>query len=228
MTTPTIEQLRAYVVNRLHQYPALNLHLVSAHCNGAALGMTEAQALDSHDHEHHGPGGIRNHDEDDLFWDAEKVATVIIECADMALRSDDEDDFAIKRAVADLMRRPSTILRSTPDEHVHIAPDAVADWDGAVCEHGMGCTDYPRQYDLRIERTPEGRLTGAGSTSMDNSADDIARCLSGAHAALVFAAAVASDPDRPDPGLLRIVEEGQAKLRCSLAMLSPRLYPENS
>lgn len=42
---------------------ALRLHLLKTHHNEAAAELSDAEALDQHWHEHHGPGGLRNHDQ---------------------------------------------------------------------------------------------------------------------------------------------------------------------
>lgn len=61
------------------QHDELRLHLLSAHCNLAALGHTDAEAIAEHEHEHRGPCTIRNHDQDATFWDHNKILAMLIE-----------------------------------------------------------------------------------------------------------------------------------------------------
>ena len=49
MTIPTAHDLRT--------------HLRTVHHNEAAIFLADGDALEQHWHEHHGPGGIRNHDD---------------------------------------------------------------------------------------------------------------------------------------------------------------------
>ena len=59
------------------------LHLVSRH---AAIidpvRVSKRDLIDLHDHEHHGPGTIRNHPADDYSYDIARVAAVLSEAND--------------------------------------------------------------------------------------------------------------------------------------------------
>jgi hypothetical protein len=61
----------------------LRLHLVSVHCNAAAMGLSDAEAVEEHHHEHYGPGGFRHHRAEDHAWSAVKFAEVLREAAEM-------------------------------------------------------------------------------------------------------------------------------------------------
>ncbi len=61
----------------------LRRHLVSAHYNGAALGLSDYAALVEHHHEHAGPGTIRNHDANSRHWDQTDIARVLAETREM-------------------------------------------------------------------------------------------------------------------------------------------------
>jgi hypothetical protein len=59
------------------------LHLVSAHAAGCDPTMTYADLEDLHEHEHDGPGTIRNHPRESRMWDRAKLATVLREIWEM-------------------------------------------------------------------------------------------------------------------------------------------------
>lgn len=147
--------LRDQVRTRLREtpYTDLSLHLVSAHCNGAGLANTEADTIDMHEHEHDGPGTIRNHPRKDLFWDEEKVVAILIE---EALHAN-----TLTEALEDIdwaMTRPDLVSRMGPTEHLHGAvldENTISLWDGQPCPNGPDCADYPRAYDVVVTRTPE-------------------------------------------------------------------------
>lgn len=61
--------------------PHLAYHLISKHADGMAVNRPLAANQEAHKHEHDGPGTIRNHDEDDLSWDADKAKAVLQELA---------------------------------------------------------------------------------------------------------------------------------------------------
>src|ERR1700759_2066206 len=61
---------------------SLSMHCVSEHRNAAALGNSREENLSYHQNEHHGPGGLRNHPEDDLKWSSVKVQSVLREAHD--------------------------------------------------------------------------------------------------------------------------------------------------
>jgi hypothetical protein len=54
-------------------------HLISAHADPMAICRSEADNDDQHDHEHTGPGTIRNHPRDWLGWDAAKIEAILEE-----------------------------------------------------------------------------------------------------------------------------------------------------
>ncbi len=60
-------------------HDALRLHLLSAHCNLAAPLITDQEALQQHHDEHHGPGGIRNHDPASVDWDMTKCQNLFVD-----------------------------------------------------------------------------------------------------------------------------------------------------
>jgi hypothetical protein len=51
-------------------------HIVSAHCNAAPPGSLNAM-LEYHEHEHQGPGTIRNHPEQSRHYSLRKLAEVL-------------------------------------------------------------------------------------------------------------------------------------------------------
>lgn len=57
----------------------LAMHLVSAHCDPMAVCRFPPDNIDQHEHEHDGPGTIRNHPRDDLSFDEQKVEDVLEE-----------------------------------------------------------------------------------------------------------------------------------------------------
>lgn len=65
-----------------HAYSDLIAHLISEHANAGALGLTQAEAVKEHSHEHLGPGTIRNHDASSREWSLAKVAQVLSERED--------------------------------------------------------------------------------------------------------------------------------------------------
>jgi len=62
-------------------------HIVSEHCNMAPPGSV-SDMLDYHEHEHRGPGTIRNHDENSLHYSLRKLAKVLSE-----LEPEDDDPY---------------------------------------------------------------------------------------------------------------------------------------
>jgi hypothetical protein len=57
-------------------------HLASRHADGMALQRSLAENRDVHQHEHDGPGTIRNHDRDDLAYDDQAVRQILAELAE--------------------------------------------------------------------------------------------------------------------------------------------------
>jgi len=60
---------------------ALYLHLAGRHAAIPAPGATPAELAELHQHEHTGPGTIRNHDQDDFDVDRARAAHVLTEAA---------------------------------------------------------------------------------------------------------------------------------------------------
>jgi hypothetical protein len=59
---------------------ALAMHLISAHCDSMAIERTPAENKDQHEHEHDGPGTIRNHPRNWLGWDENEIERTLEEC----------------------------------------------------------------------------------------------------------------------------------------------------
>lgn len=58
----------------------LAMHTIGVHCNAAAISERSfAELRDQHEHEHFGPGGLRNHSYTDLSYDAATVEEVLEE-----------------------------------------------------------------------------------------------------------------------------------------------------
>lgn len=92
-------------INYPEPQDALTQHLRDTHHNLAAGGLTAAEALEQHYQEHHGPGGLRNHDEPaDLHdWEAAYVQGPVKE----ALEKFHQD-------AADVLREVDTALAEYP------------------------------------------------------------------------------------------------------------------
>lgn len=60
----------------------LVMHLISAHADPLAVCRSYADNLDQHEHEHRGPGTIRNHSPASRFFNAVKIELVLEECED--------------------------------------------------------------------------------------------------------------------------------------------------
>lgn len=60
-------------------YDSLALHLVSdhAHTPHVLTELSDQELRDAHEHEHRGPGTIRNHDPQSLHWDVDKIHDAI-------------------------------------------------------------------------------------------------------------------------------------------------------
>lgn len=215
--SPTDEAtLRAYVRTQLAatRYSDLNLHLVSAHCNGAGLTNTHAEAIDSHHHEHHGPGGIRNHPFDNLFFDVDKIATILIDCAEMD--TDRDDVTAYKTAIDALMERPDEITRIAPGAHLHdpvTDPIEFAGYTGEQCTIAQ-CDRYPRLYDIVVTKTPDGDFKDATWTQVLTHDEDLAATTRLARTALSKATAAlkALEHNHQSARILPEVTNTQARL----------------
>lgn len=57
-------------------------HLVSEHAGIWPLDATYAELKDEHDHEHRGPGTIRNHPEESRKYSVKKLGEVLSESED--------------------------------------------------------------------------------------------------------------------------------------------------
>ena len=57
----------------------LAMHLIGRHKNSAAVHNTREGNIDAHHWDHTGPGGIRNHPEDDRSYDETEVELVMEE-----------------------------------------------------------------------------------------------------------------------------------------------------
>lgn len=60
----------------------LALHLVGVHCDPMAIARPQDENADQHDHEHKGPGTIRDHDRSWLGYDHVRVEEVLEEAED--------------------------------------------------------------------------------------------------------------------------------------------------
>lgn len=212
-----VDQARAEIVAALDQYPALNLHLVSAHCNAAALTHTDAEAAESHTHEHDGPGTIRNHPRGDLFYDPQKIADVLIESV--------EDEEHPHRLLRDLMRRPDTIITMAADEHTHtINPDHT--WE--VCPQGQGCTIYPRYFSAQRTVHADGSPGGAHHSTAQDVTEDISIGFINARHAMNWTAVTleAVDGDRHSR-LVKMLTDAVTQFNHSIQLLQPYLYPDS-
>lgn len=61
------------------QHDPLRLHLLAEHRNHAALGLTDAETLAGHEHEHQGPGTIRDHDPASTTWSFTKAMDMVVD-----------------------------------------------------------------------------------------------------------------------------------------------------
>lgn len=86
-----------------HQH--LAKHLASRHADGLALTRTLADNQDAHQHEHDGPGTIRNHPREDLSWDGEKVDQVVAE-----MMADDPTFHYPEMILKDLNAHPTHVM----------------------------------------------------------------------------------------------------------------------
>lgn len=218
-TTPEAKDnadLRAYIIERVNsgEYPDLNLHLISAHCYAGGFHDSPQDAADNHQHEHDGPGTIRNHDLGDLFWDAEKIATVILECVE----GDTLDEQ--RTEVEDHLNQPDVEVRLPPGDHTH---DYTPGQDWTVCLGGDTCTVYPRVYDIHTTRRADGTYGSGSSATITNAPDDIARGLLAARSALVM-----MDVQNDGNGLSRMAQDAMAQLNTSIALLYPLIYPDHA
>lgn len=82
-----LAQLGGYKPSPERERIALWAHLVSKHCAIIDLDSPMVDLEDLHQHEHNGPGGIRNHDEKSRSFSLKKLGEVLSESED-----EDEDD----------------------------------------------------------------------------------------------------------------------------------------
>ncbi len=78
----------------------LRLHLLSVHCLVNAMDLHDHEVLDAHDHEHTGPGTIRNHPRGDLTWTVDKIHRVLDD-----LRDDPDEQRRVTAAVEEAVAR---------------------------------------------------------------------------------------------------------------------------
>lgn len=113
---------------RIQDAPLLALHLMSRHAfTPNVLACTPAELLDSHTHEHDGPGTIRNHDRDDLDWTmtgvdrafADERAEAEFEASPAPVETPRAEHRPPKHAVAEVLRAVYTYINVidavTPD-----------------------------------------------------------------------------------------------------------------
>lgn len=62
----------------------LAMHLISKHADSMAIERSHKDNEAQHDHEHDGPGTIRNHPRDWLGWDEHEIEAVLEECEAMS------------------------------------------------------------------------------------------------------------------------------------------------
>jgi len=65
-------------------------HLVSEHATCLDLDFTFSDLEDMHEHEHHGPGGIRNHPEASRKYSLKRMGDVLSELEDDDMYSETE------------------------------------------------------------------------------------------------------------------------------------------
>lgn len=97
-----IRPLRDHLDRAPHtaDYDTMRLHLLSAHCLVNAAELRDHEVADAHQHEHDGPGTIRNHSRHDLFWTVDKVHDVLDD-----VRGEPEEHARYLRATDDVMAR---------------------------------------------------------------------------------------------------------------------------
>lgn len=79
---PSLAATQEVSQSRTPEYDSLRLHLLSRHCNGAALGLDDTEAQEDHEKEHKGPCTVRNHPRESVEWNEKDVIEVLMECAE--------------------------------------------------------------------------------------------------------------------------------------------------
>jgi hypothetical protein len=64
---------------RKHRKNELARHLISAHAMPVSFDLPEAELIEAHEHEHDGPGTIRNHARASRHWTQRKIDEVLAE-----------------------------------------------------------------------------------------------------------------------------------------------------
>lgn len=165
----------------------LNLHLLSAHANGAALGLTPAEAEDAHHREHFGPGGIRNHPYSNWSFDPVKASRTIDEAAQM--NGDDHD-----KEVAALLARPDQQFTLPLGSHTH-DPIGADHPNPAACTH-RPCEVFPRAIEVTVTRDADGAYKSSQSTTVTSLGDLAHATLSLIRKQIGFADALVDDRPR--------------------------------
>lgn len=165
----------------------LNLHLLSVHCNGAALGLTPEEAQDAHHHEHFGPGGLRNHPYESRHFDPVKASAIIDECA--AMNGGDHEE-----AVSALLARPRQVFCLPLGAHTH---DPV----GREHPNPAPCTDrpcevFPRSIEVSVTRDADGAYESSRATTVTSLGDLAHAALARIREQIAFADAIADDRPR--------------------------------
>lgn len=209
----TQDSLQARIAARLGEHDRLNLHLVSAHSYGTALGLTHTQARAEHHYEHTQAATIAEHDKHDLGFDTDLAAQVLIETAQA--RGGDLDE-----AIEALLVPGQTTVEMRADEHTH---DYTPGEPWTVCEQGQDCEQYPRTVDARRTVYTDGARSDGGAALITSRADDTARGLLAARSALLLMQAQNSDN-----GLGRTASTALATLDNTITLLLPVLYPDEA
>lgn len=214
------DSARARIRAAMESAGDLRLHIVSAHANLAGLTLSEDEALDYHDHEHAGPGTIRDHDREALFFDPQQVEESIL---GEVLAAEPDDLLA---GVDRMVRQPSVLVTMGPGEHAHEAP---GDSPWQVCPAGAACGVYPRFVDLTGAQTPDGEFRLSAFQRVERVEDDISRGIREALAALDLAEAKAvSSTDPAEWPLAETLGAAAARLRHALRLAYPLLFPEHA
>ena len=158
MTQPANPDAAPGHVHDFRGHRALNLHLLSEHADGGALGLRPEEAEEAHHHEHFGPGGIRNHPFESRQFDPAKATVVINECAEML-----GDD--LTAGVQRLLARPVQTYYTQPGAHTHEPPNAQQPTP-TVCLVDQ-CPAYPRWVDVQSRRDANGVFLTASSMKID-------------------------------------------------------------
>lgn len=226
LAVPNLADLMAYVESQVPLYDDILLHMVSAHANAAALGATVEDSHEQHRHEHYGPGGIRNHDFDSRHWNLGSLMVVLLE----GLEPDDDTPESHLAALREEMRRPDWVAVMGPGEHAHdFSDDFDSDFIGwTACSEGRYCGTYPRWYDARFVRSPDGEPKEITAYRMTTREDDIARCLLSARGAFALVDQARANNFLYGSGerAAQAIDAAGVRLDDAMALLHPVLYPD--